>query len=72
MGGGSAEEANSAPRWWQMLGHGAKPDHKKEQAISALLFHKNVEPAARAEGISANTLQRWTKGVKTCADAMKN
>jgi hypothetical protein len=44
-----------------MLGHGAKFGHKKEQAIAALLFHKNVEAAACAVGISANTLQRWTK-----------
>jgi hypothetical protein len=44
-----------------MLGHGAKFGHKKEQAIAALLFHKTVEAAARAVGISANTLLRWTK-----------
>ena len=44
-----------------MLGHGAKFDHKKEQAIAALLFHRNVEEAARAVGISSNTLLRWLK-----------
>ena len=44
-----------------MLGHGAKFGHKKEQAIAALLFHKNVEAASRAVGISPNTLQRWIK-----------
>src|SRR5215469_6246139 len=44
-----------------MLGHGAKFGRKKEEAIAALLFHKNLEAAARAIGISANTLQRWTK-----------
>ena len=33
-----------------MLGHGAKFDHKKEQAIAALLSHRNVEEAARAVG----------------------
>lgn len=44
-----------------MLGHGAKFDHKKEQATAALLSHRNVEEAARAVGISANTLLRWTK-----------
>ena len=44
-----------------MVGHGAKFGHKKDQAISALLFHKNLEAAARAVGISVNTLQRWTK-----------
>ena len=45
----------------QMLGHGAKFGHKKEQAIAALLSHISVEAAARAVGISANTLLRWIK-----------
>ena len=45
----------------QVLGHGAKFGHKKEQAIAALLSHRNVEEAARAVGINANTLQRWLK-----------
>jgi len=44
-----------------MLGHGTKFGHKKEQAIAALLFYNNLDAAARAVGISANTLQRWTK-----------
>ncbi len=44
-----------------MLGHGAKLGRKKEQAIVALLSHRNIEEAARAVGISATTLQRWTK-----------
>src|SRR6266852_8786099 len=44
-----------------MVGHGAKFDHKKEQAIAALLSHRNVEAAARAVGISSNTLLRWMK-----------
>jgi len=44
-----------------MLGHGAKFGRKKEQAIAALLSHRNVEAAARAVGISSNTLLRWTK-----------
>ena len=44
-----------------MLGHGAKFGHKKEQAIAALLSHSNMEAEARAVGISANTLQRWTQ-----------
>src|SRR5215472_12148851 len=44
-----------------MLGHGTKFGHKKEQAIAALLSHRNVEVAARAVGISANTLERWMK-----------
>ena len=44
-----------------MLGHGAKFGHKKEQAIVALLTHRNVEEAARAVGICGNTLLRWMK-----------
>ena len=32
-----------------------------EQAIAALLSHNSVEEAARAVGISANTLLRWRK-----------
>jgi transposase-like protein len=44
-----------------MVGHGAKLGHKGEQAIAALLSHRNVEEAARAVGISANTLLRWMK-----------
>jgi transposase-like protein len=44
-----------------MLGHGAKFGRKKEQAIVALLTHRNVEEAARAVGICANTLLRWVK-----------
>jgi len=44
-----------------MLGHGAKFGRKKEQAIVALLSHRNVEEAARAVGICANTLLRWMK-----------
>ena len=47
--------------WGKMLGNRAKFGHKKEQAIAALLFHKNLEAASRAIGVSANTLQRWTK-----------
>jgi len=44
-----------------MVGHGAKFGHKKEQAIAALLSYRSVEEAARAVGISANTLLRWMK-----------
>ena len=44
-----------------MLGHGAKFGQKMEQAIVALLSHRNVEEAARVVGIAANTLLRWLK-----------
>ena len=44
-----------------MVGHGAKFDRKKEEAIAALLSQRNVEEAARAVGITANTLLRWQK-----------
>jgi hypothetical protein len=38
-----------------MLGNGAKSDHKKEQAIAALLSHRNVEEAARANRNGSGT-----------------
>ena len=44
-----------------MLGHGAKFDQKMGQAITALLSHRSVDEAARAVGISPNTLLRWMK-----------
>jgi transposase-like protein len=44
-----------------MKGHGAKSDRKKEEAIVALLSQRNVEEAARAVGIGANTLLPWMK-----------
>jgi hypothetical protein len=45
----------------QMLGHGTKFGRKKEQAIAALLTHRNLEDAARATGVVPNTLLRWMK-----------
>ena len=44
-----------------MTGHGAKFNRKMEQAIVALLSQLNVDKAARAVGISPNTLLRWMK-----------
>jgi hypothetical protein len=43
----------------QVTGHGAKFGRKQEEAIAALLAHRNVEEAARAIGVSAKTLLRW-------------
>ena len=34
---------------------------KKEEAIAALLTQRNIEEAAKAAGIGANTLLRWMK-----------
>jgi transposase-like protein len=42
-----------------MKGHGTKFGRKKEEAIAALLTQRNMEEAARAIGIGANTLLRW-------------
>jgi hypothetical protein len=44
-----------------MTGHGQKFGRKKEEAIAALLTQRNLEEAAKAAGISANTLLRWLK-----------
>jgi uncharacterized protein YbjT (DUF2867 family) len=42
-----------------MKGHGSKFGRKKEEAIVALLSHRNTEEAARAVGIGPATLLRW-------------
>jgi hypothetical protein len=34
---------------------------KKEEAITALPAHRNIEEAAKAVGTAANTLFRWLK-----------
>jgi transposase-like protein len=44
-----------------MVGHGTKFGRQKEQAVAALLSHRNIEEAAKAVGIGANTLLRWLK-----------
>jgi hypothetical protein len=44
-----------------MAGHGSKLDRKQEEAIAALLTHRNIEEAAGAAGIGARTLLRWLK-----------
>ena len=44
-----------------MKGHGAKYGRKHEEAISALLTHRNVDEAAKAVGIDPATLLRWMK-----------
>jgi hypothetical protein len=44
-----------------MSGHGEKFGRKKEEAIVALLTQRNIEEAAKAAGIGANTLLRWLK-----------
>jgi hypothetical protein len=38
-----------------------KFNRKQEEAIAALLTQKNLEEAAKAAGIGANTLIRWLK-----------
>ena len=44
-----------------MKGHGSKSSRQRDEAIVALLTHRNIEEAARAVGIGANTLLRWMK-----------
>ena len=44
-----------------MKGHGSKFDRKREEAVAALLTHRNVEDAARAAGVGVSTLLRWMK-----------
>ena len=42
-----------------MTRRGAKFGRKKEEAIIALLTHRNVEEAAKAIGVAPKTLFRW-------------
>jgi hypothetical protein len=44
-----------------MRGHGAKFSRKMEEAVAALLTHRNHEEAARTVGIGTATLLRWQK-----------
>ena len=44
-----------------MKAPGGKFGRKKEEAIAALLTQRNIEEAAKAVGIGANTLLRWLK-----------
>src|ERR1700693_1436659 len=44
-----------------MTGHGTRFGRHKEDAIAALLTHRNIEEAAGAVGISPKTLLRWMK-----------
>ena len=47
-----------------MKGHGAKFDRKQEEAIAALLTQRNIEEAAEAVGIAANTLTALDEGAR--------
>jgi len=42
-------------------GHGTKFGRKMEAAIAALLTQRNIDEAAKAVGISPNTLLNWMK-----------
>jgi transposase-like protein len=44
-----------------MKAPGGKFGRKMEEAIAALLTQRNIEEAAKAAGIGANTLLRWLK-----------
>ena len=44
-----------------VTGHGSKFARKKDEAIAALLTHRNLDEAAQAIKIGTNTLLRWMK-----------
>lgn len=44
-----------------MKGHGSKFGQKMEEAVTALLTQRNLDEAAKAVGISTNTLLAWMK-----------
>jgi transposase-like protein len=43
----------------QVRGHGTKFGRKQEEAIAALLTQRSIDEAAKAIGVSSNTLYRW-------------
>ena len=45
----------------QMRGHGSKFGRKKEEAVAALLTHRNIDEAAQSIDIAPNTLLNWMK-----------
>ena len=47
--------------WHLMAARGSILGRKQEDAIAALLIHRNIDEAARAAGIGARTLLRWMK-----------
>jgi len=54
-----------------MTGHGAKFGRKKDDAILALLTHRNVEEAAKSIGLAPKTLLRWMQIPEFDADYRK-
>jgi hypothetical protein len=54
-----------------MTGHGAKFGRKKDDAIVALLTHRNVEQAAKSIGLAPKTLLRWMQVPEFDADYRK-
>jgi hypothetical protein len=54
-----------------MTCRGAKFGRKKEEAIIALMTHRNVEEAAKAVGLSPKTLFRWMQDQEFDADYRK-
>lgn len=54
-----------------MTRRGAKFGRKKDEAIIALLTHRNVEEAAKAVGLAPKTLFRWLRVPEFDADYRK-
>ena len=44
-----------------MAARGSAFGRKQEDAITALLTHRNIEEAAKATGVGTRTLLRWMK-----------
>ena len=58
---GDAMKRNKASKLRAISGHGAKLPHKIDQAVVALMSKPSIEAAAKAIGVSGNTLLRWLK-----------
>jgi hypothetical protein len=54
-----------------MVGHGAKLGRKKDEAIIALLSHRNLEEAAKSVGVAPKALLRWLQIPEFQTDYLK-
>jgi hypothetical protein len=60
-GKGDAAPHAQARERSKITGHGSKFSRKMEEAVAALVAYRNVEEAARAVNLGAQTLYRWMK-----------
>jgi hypothetical protein len=63
-----SDGTGNVPKSPKITRRGAKFGRKKEEAIVALLTHRNVEEAAKSIGLAPKTLFRWMQVPEFDAD----